>query len=455
MKNNLLKTIIMLSKCFVYGLIMQTLLLNLVLAVDVKGQYKKIEEVKVTLSGSELTLEQFFKEIQRQTPFKFSYENEDLDQEVSLIFSKKKGAVIDFLMEASIQSNLSFRQVNHGIDVKRNLQLNGKEDSVLRESWISISGKVTDSTGQPIPGVTIIVKGTTIGTVTDLDGNYSISATEGDVLVYSFVGFIPQEKIVSTSTTIDIQLNDDTKSLEEVVVVGYGEQQKVNLTGAISTVKFDDELNNRPITNASQALGGTASGVWVSQNSGKPGADGAQIRVRGWGTLNNSNPLIIIDGVEGTFEQLNPADIENISVLKDAASAAIFGSKAANGVILVTTKMGKTNEKMEVSLNSYGGLQSLGRRYDLVNNSATHMELTNTGLKNDGGSPLFSDALIASFRNGNDPYKYPNTDWFEELFQTAPIQEHNLSIKGGSGRNGSEYKFQKIQCSGKFGIECQ
>jgi TonB-dependent starch-binding outer membrane protein SusC len=438
----------MLSKCFVYGLIMQTLLLNLVLAVDVKGQYKKIEEVKVTLSGSELTLEQFFKEIQRQTPFKFSYENEDLDQEVSLIFSKKKGAVIDFLMEASIQSNLSFRQVNHGIDVKRNLQLNGKEDSVLRESWISISGKVTDSTGQPIPGVTIIVKGTTIGTVTDLDGNYSISATEGDVLVYSFVGFIPQEKIVSTSTTIDIQLNDDTKSLEEVVVVGYGEQQKVNLTGAISTVKFDDELNNRPITNASQALGGTASGVWVSQNSGKPGADGAQIRVRGWGTLNNSNPLIIIDGVEGTFEQLNPADIENISVLKDAASAAIFGSKAANGVILVTTKMGKTNEKMEVSLNSYGGLQSLGRRYDLVNNSATHMELTNTGLKNDGGSPLFSDALIASFRNGNDPYKYPNTDWFEELFQTAPIQEHNLSIKGGSSSMSSFLSFNYLDQEG-------
>lgn len=448
MKNKLLKTIIMLSKCFVYGLVIQTLLLNLVLAVDVSGQYKKVEEVTIVLSSGELTLDQFFKEVQRQTPFKFSYENQDLDQQIKFCFSKKKGSVIDFLGEASVQSDLAFRQVNHGIDVKKRSNSITKGDSVVPEGWFPVSGKVTDATGQSIPGVTVIVKGTTSGTVTDLDGNYTISANKGDVLVFSFVGFVTQEVVIDSQTTIDIQLNDDTQSLQEVVVVGYGEQQKVNLTGAISTVKFDDELNNRPITNASQALGGTASGVWVSQNSGKPGADGAQIRVRGWGTLNNSNPLVIIDGVEGSFEQLNPADIENISVLKDAASSAIFGSKAANGVILVTTKMGKTNEKMEVSLNSYVGIQSLGRRYDLVDNSATHMEITNTGLGNDGGSPLFSEDLIASFRNGNDPYKYPNTDWFKELFQTAPMQEHNLSFRGGSQSLSSFLSFNYLDQEG-------
>lgn len=306
-------------------------------------------------------------------------------------------------------------------------------DDKLRSTSVEIRGTVKDETGAPLPGVNVIEKGTANGTTTDGSGSYALLvADENSVIIFSFIGFVPQEVVVGSRTTIDIQLAEDIQSLGEVVVVGYGEQQKVNLTGAISTVKFDEEMDNRPLTNASQALGGTASGVWVSQNSGKPGADGAQIRVRGWGTLNNSNPLIIVDGVEGTFEQLNPADIENISVLKDAASAAIYGSKAANGVILVTTKMGKTNENMDVSLSSYVGLQSLGRRYDLIDNSATHMELTNTALVNDGGSPLFSEALIEAFRTGEDPYKYPNTDWFEELFQTAPMQEHNLSIKGGS-----------------------
>ena len=247
---------------------------------------------------------------------------------------------------------------------------------------------------------------------------------------------------------INIEMSPDIKSLEEIVVVGYGVQEKVNLTGAISTVNFDEELENRPITNASQALGGTASGIWVSQNSGKPGSDEAQLRVRGWGTLNNSNPLIIIDGVEGSFSQLNPNDIQSISVLKDVASAAIYGSKAANGVVLVTTKTGKRNEKMQVNLNSYVGVQSLGRHYDVINNSAEHMELSNLALANDGSSPLFPDDMIENFRNSTDPYKYPNTDWFDELFQTAPMQEHNVSIQGGSEQTSSFLSFNYLNQEG-------
>ena len=300
-----------------------------------------------------------------------------------------------------------------------------------------VSGTVKDENGDPVPGATVVIEGSTKGTVSDIDGKFNLEVPEGAVLLISFIGYETQRVNPGNQNNLSIILKEDATSLDEVVVVGYGVQQKVNLTGAISTVDFDDELSNRPLTNASQALGGTASGVWVSQNSGKPGSDGAQIRVRGWGTLNNSNPLIIIDGVEGSFSQLNPNDIENISVLKDAASAAIYGSKAANGVVLVTTRMGKKNEAMQVNVNSYFGIQSLGRRYDVINNSAEHMELTNTALLNEGSTPLFSESLISAFRNGNDPYKYPNTDWFKVIFNTANIQEHNVSIRGGSEQSSS------------------
>src|SRR5690625_4219668 len=174
-----------------------------------------------------------------------------------------------------------------------------------------------------------------------MEGEYSINVPESlNTLIFSYIGFLNTEINIDNRSEIDVVLNPDVMGLEELVVVGYGVQRRVNLTGSISSVNFDDAVESRPITNATQALGGKATGVWVSQNSGKPGEDGAQLRVRGWGTMNNANPLVIIDGVEGDINQVNPNDIESISVLKDAASAAIYGSKAANGVVLVTTKQG-------------------------------------------------------------------------------------------------------------------
>ena len=314
----------------------------------------------------------------------------------------------------------------------------------------SVTGKVTDvSTNEPITGANIIVKGTTIGALTDINGNYTISVPDGSVtLQVSFIGYITQEIVLDGRTTLNIALEVEIEQLSEVVVVGYGTTRKVNLTGAVSTVKFDEAIANRPITNASQALGGAVTGIWVSQNSGKPGSDGAQLRVRGWGTLNNSNPLIIIDGIEGDFSQVNPSDIETISVLKDAASAAIYGSKAANGVILVTTKMGKNNEKINISLNSYVGVQSLGMRYNLISNSVENMRLSNIGLANDGSSPVYPDYLISAFETGTDPYKYPNTDWFELIFRNSIIHEHNVSIQGGTEQTASFLSFNYLNHDG-------
>lgn len=295
-----------------------------------------------------------------------------------------------------------------------------------------VTGKVVDVEGEPIPGVTVSVPGTGRGTATDLDGNYAITINEGETLVFSFIGFVSQRIQVSDQRIVNITLLEDTSSLDEVVVVGYGTQKRENLTGAVSAVNFDEELQNRPLTNASQALSGQIPGVWISQNSGQPGSDGAQIRVRGWGTLNNSNPLILVDGVEASINEINPNDIESMTVLKDAASSAIYGSRAANGVVLITLKSGSFGEKTRISIGSYVGQQSLGRRYNIIENSAEYMGMWNQALANQGGSPLFPESVINDFRNNSDPYVYPNTNFFDEVFRKAPITEHNISVNGGS-----------------------
>jgi TonB-dependent SusC/RagA subfamily outer membrane receptor len=214
----------------------------------------------------------------------------------------------------------------------------------------TITGKVTDETRTPLSGVSVEVKGSNVGALTDTSGKFQLEVPDNAVLKISFVGYETQEVTVGNQTSISIRLKLAVAGLSEVVVVGYGTQKKINLTGAISTIKYDETLENRPITNASQALSGQVPGMWISQNSGAPGSDAAQIRVRGWGTLNNSNPLVLIDGTEGSINEINPNDIESMTILKDAASSAIYGSKAANGVILITLKSGSYNGKTQVKL---------------------------------------------------------------------------------------------------------
>ena len=232
------------------------------------------------------------------------------------------------------------------------------------------------------------------------------------------------------------------------MVVGYGVQKKVNLTGSVSTIKYDKGLENRPITNASQALSGKVPGVWVSQNSGSPGSDGATIRIRGFGTLNNTNPLILIDGIEGRIAELNPNDIESMTVLKDAASAAIYGSRAANGVILIETKKGFGKEKTTVTYNGYFGLQELGKRYELISNSAEYMGYWNDAIISSGGSALFPEDVISAYKTGNDPYKYPNTNYFDEVFRTSPTTQHNLSLSSNTERSNTYVSINYLKQEG-------
>ena len=309
---------------------------------------------------------------------------------------------------------------------------------VISQKSKQITGTVIDDTGLPVIGANILVKGTTNGTVTDVDGKFTLdNVPEGALLIVSYIGFLEQDvKVSHNKNVFHITLKEDTQKLEEVVVVGYGTQKKANLTGSVSTVKYGQELENRPITDPSQALSGKATGVWVSQNSGSPGSDGATIRIRGYGTLNNSDPLVLIDGVEGRMAELAPNDIASITVLKDAASAAIYGSRAANGVILVETKKG-SGDKVSVNYTGYFGMQQLGRRYDIISDSPEYMELWNSAFTNSGSNPLFPQEVIDAFRTGNDPYKYPSTNYFDEVFRTSFTTQHNLSATIGGKKSHS------------------
>lgn len=293
-----------------------------------------------------------------------------------------------------------------------------------------VSGTVTDEKNEPVIGANVVVKGTTKATSTDIEGKFSIEAGTGAVLQVSFIGYLPQEVSIGNQTDLNIRLREDTQALEEVVVVGYGTQKKANLTGSVSVIETND-LASRPFATTSTALQGVAAGVTITNSSGAPGSTGT-IRVRGIGTLNNSNPLVLIDGVEGDMNSIDPNMIATINVLKDAASSAIYGSRAANGVILVTTKRGSSGG-LKVDYNTYFGVQTPTNLPDRVG-AIDHMNMINLAHTNSGASPLFTQAYIEEYKQnmGANPDKYPDTDWQKEVLRGSGLMHnHNLSINSG------------------------
>ena len=291
-------------------------------------------------------------------------------------------------------------------------------------------GVVKDAAGEAIIGASVVVKGTTNGSITDFDGNFELSGVKkGAVLQVSYVGYITQE-VKYNGQSLNVILKEDNMNLEEVVVVGYGTQKKANLTGSVANVN-NKLIESRPITSVSAGLQGLLPGVTVTQRSGQPGADNGTIRVRGTGTFNVADPMVIVDGVESTMNDIDANDIESISVLKDAASSAIYGSKAANGVILITTKRGKAGQS-QVNYSGLVGWQSLTQLPEYAT-SAEYAELTNQAYKNVGKEPLYTAEQIEKYRNGSDPDNYANTDWHDLMYTESGFQtQHNISINGGS-----------------------
>jgi TonB-linked SusC/RagA family outer membrane protein len=299
-----------------------------------------------------------------------------------------------------------------------------------------VSGKVVDVDDISVIGASVREKGTSNGVVTDSKGNFSISVHDNSaVLQVSYVGYVAQEITVGDRTELNITLEEDGQALDEVVVVGYGTQKKINLTGSVASVG-DAELTKRPTPNVQNLLQGKISGVQISQKGGQPGNDQGNIRIRGVGTFSSagSNPLVLVDGVQGDISDVDPNDVESVSVLKDAASAAIYGARAANGVILITTKRGRTGDvsfEYHVTLEA----QKATRLPELLTNSADYMMYWNEANERAGMPKYFSQEEIDAFRNNpNDPVNYPNFDWIDYLINTAFTHNHHLGINGGTDK---------------------
>lgn len=299
----------------------------------------------------------------------------------------------------------------------------------------TVKGRVADDKGQPLIGVTVSEKGTNNGTTTDADGNFQLVLTNDQgTLVFALLGYVSAELPIGGKSEFNVSLLPAVNDLDEVVVIAYGVQKKVNLTGAVSTVSSKD-ISMRPVGQTSAGLQGMATGVTVTQRSGKPGSDGADIRIRGIGTIGNSNPLVLIDGVEGSMNNIDPNMIESISILKDAASSSIYGSRAANGVILITTKRA-TGDKISLSYNDYFGWQSPTNMPKIVN-ALDHILLTNEAYTNVGSSPLYGEDLIEAYRKQGDGSsdEYPNTDWQKEsLLGSGFQQSHFVTLNAASNK---------------------
>ncbi len=380
----------------------------------------------ITIHQTDKPVREVLRVIEATSNMVFFYNNNDIDLDRKVSIQVSNGSiekVLDLLFAGTQNTyKIDGRQVYI-------MKKTGKEGSPQQQKK-TIIGKITDEQGEPVIGVNIIEQGTTNGTVTDVDGNFSLIVSDKAILRVSYIGYVTQVIPTAGKTTIDIVLQEDTGALEEVVVVGYGIQKKVNLTGAITGVKSSD-IANRTASNATNLLAGIAPGLTAIQRSGQPGADGSEFIIRGIGSLNSVSPLIIVDGIPGDMGILDANDIESISILKDAASAAIYGVRAANGVILVTTKKGKEG-KMNLSYNGYAGFQNPTRLPKWVN-SAEYATLYNEALENDGLAPKYTAEDIENFRQSRNPDIYPNSDQTKELLSRSGFQHsHHIQLDGGA-----------------------
>jgi TonB-linked SusC/RagA family outer membrane protein len=410
-----------------------TCLLLLVALVQVSAS-TYAQSTKLTLDLKNATLLELFEEIESTSEFRFFYDSNEIDLTKKVSVKVDKSKIEEILLNVFEETSYDYELIDRHVIIK-NLEAN-KTVLTLNGQQKSISGKVTDSSNQPLPGVTVVLKGTTTGTVTNIDGYYSISdVEEGTTLVFSFVGMLKQEIVVGTQTKIDITMQADAIGIEEVVAIGYGTQKRATLTGSISSVK-GEEIAASPSANVSNSLAGRLPGLAVSQRSGEPGKDDPEMFIRGKGTTGDNTILIIIDGVarEG-MSRLNPDDIESFTVLKDA-SAAIYGARAANGVMLITTKKGKLGKPVfDFSYNRAYNRPT--KTWDILD-APLFAQVMNEGAwyragRPDDWTPEFSDEDIAIIAAGTDPILHPNTDWIKETLKPWAIQNRtNFSVRGGT-----------------------
>ncbi|WP_236252850.1 TonB-dependent receptor [Echinicola sp. 20G] len=442
----------MVGKFYLYGFVVQLLFLNFIYAAPSKAQESlDITKVHLNIHLKDASLKETFETISKLTEFEFSYKENLFNGAQPVTLNFQEATLENVLINLSRSHQLSFKQVNENISVMSTSKKVEGKAAIIKD--VSITGTVVDENNEPIPGVTIMERDSGRGTATDMDGKYSITVSENTSLTFSFIGYITQVIPVESQTVIDVTLLEDTKSLEEVVVVGFGEQKKANLTGAVATVD-SKVLESRPVQNVGQMLQGVIPGLNF-QTSGLGGEldQNLSFNIRGNGTIgsgSSSSPLVLIDGMDGNMNALNPQDIETITVLKDAAAASIYGSRAAFGVILITTKSGKKGDVKVNYNNNFRFSKPMGLP-DMMD-SYTFANYYNEAALNAGRTPVFSDEVmerIVQYQNGDIDYatvpntngdrwqyyggSHGNTDWFKEQYKSYSFsQDHNLSVNGGN-----------------------
>lgn len=397
---------------------------------------------RIDLKAHNAHISKILEKIEKITRAQFVYSLNVVDVNQKATVNVKNETLGDVLNQLLIKNGIRYDVMNNRIVLSPGQADNSEVMAKLYSPAVislytaafDVHGKVTGPDGQPLIGVTVQVKNTNIGTVTNSQGEYDIHPlTSSDTLIVSYVGYESRQIAINGQNEINIVMKSSVSELNQLVVVGYGVEKKADLTGAVASVS-SKQLEDRPVTSISAALEGTMSGVTVTQTSGQPGRDQGNIIIRGIGTLNNAHPMIVVDGmIVSSMDNVNPNDIASITVLKDAASAAIYGSRAANGVILITTKKGKKGA-IQVQYNTYFGKQSPTALPDYLP-SWQAAEMYNEGLANEGMPPVYSSQDIELFKNGTDPYGHPNTNWLGLFYQGSGIQESQyVSVSGGSDK---------------------
>lgn len=404
--------------------IMRFYLLFLVLSVaSAFASTSYSQSTSLTLQLNNTPIEDVLNRIEEQTEFRFLYNKKivNVERKVNVaVEGKSISEVLDNLFKnAGISYTISDRQI----------VLNKKESLTSAQQSNRVTGVVTDEYGDPIIGANVIEKGTTNGIITDLDGKFTINVNPGAVLQFSYIGYMTREITVKDQSVLSIKLSEDTQALNEVVVVGYGVQRKVTTTGAVTKLEGDD-LNKMTVVNVTKALQGMSPGITIVDRGGAPGSDDPEIYLRGVGTTGNANPLVLVDGIEMSLSQIPSSEIDNISVLKDAASASIYGSRAAHGVILVTTKRGKEG-KVRLSYDGSIGFQDRAVKAEQVS-AREYMTMVNESLINAGGVSKYTEDDILATERGSDPFNHSFTNWPDQVYKSNYITQHTLNLNGGS-----------------------
>ncbi|MET6996444.1 TonB-dependent receptor [Chitinophaga defluvii] len=400
---------------------------TIVLASEADGQRITTEKISITAYNQDL--KQIFHMIASASGAQFVYSSSQVNGEKDITLVERDATLEDVLNRLLLPRHFKWKASGNHIIITQNIAgTSGNE----MDAPVRIRGRVFDQADPPapLPGVSVAVKGTSRGTATESDGSFEIKASPGEVLVFSFMGYKQVEYVVGKQDNITISLQQNVSALEQVVVTGYSSQKVKNLASSLATVN-PANIQAKPITQLSQALQGGVTGLTVQQGSGLPGGDAATIKIRGINTLGYTSPLILVDGVPFDINNVDPTTVENITILKDAAAASIYGARAANGVILVTTRRGVPG-KVQVTYDGYVGMQNPTYVPKFVD-AARYMEIVNEANSNVGRDKQYTDEAIATTRNGSDPLHYPNTDWTNIMLKkSALITNHTLGVSGGN-----------------------